>query len=84
MAMLVRGRHEGRSGLFPQCGRLRPHGVGVRCGPGFKARVGVAGMGEEVHQAESEEQQEGQSADCPSPCCCPVAHTLCHPALAPA
>lgn len=82
MAVLVRSRREGRSRSFVLCGRHRPHGVGVSWGPAFGARVSAAGVGEEVHQAESEEQQEEQPTDCPSPCLCSVAHMLRHPALA--
>ncbi|GGQ97115.1 hypothetical protein GCM10010280_51030 [Streptomyces pilosus] len=81
IAVLV-SRREGRS-CFVLCGPLLMHVVGVSGGAVFGAGVGAARVGEEMHQAESEEQQEQQSADCPSSCSCSVAHTLRHLAVAP-
>ncbi|GHE65093.1 hypothetical protein GCM10017771_88700 [Streptomyces capitiformicae] len=82
-AVPVGSRREGRSRSFILCGRLRMNGVSVGDGPLFGARAGAARVGQEVHQAESEEQQEEQSADRPLPCSCSVAHTLRHLAVAP-
>ncbi|MDX3525925.1 hypothetical protein P1P75_05620 [Streptomyces sp. ID05-39B] len=81
MIVLVGCRCDSLGCLTRWC-RLMLNGVGMSGGLGCAAPAGVTRVGEEMHQAEGEEQQEHQTPHRASPCPGPVAHSLRHLAVA--
>lgn len=83
IAVSVRSHCWGRCHPCIRCSPLRMDDVGVRDRLTFGGRIGTSRMGEQVHQAESEDQQQEQPADCPSPCSHSASHALRSLAVAP-
>ncbi len=81
--VLLDGHRRDERDRLTWCGRLGLNRVSMSDGLAFVADAGVACVGEEVHQAEGEEQQQEQAPDDASLRPGPVAHTLRHLAVAP-